>query len=153
MSQPDRHQVIALRRIPKKEEGLTEPEAEANWRPVVGTGERCLPGDADRCGDGGSATKARLAYPKGESSKESPTAIPTVVLRTLFARPSRFFFPLPLAISPGNVFEKEMRLIAFFINLFECLDRGRRREAKVVTFHRTLFWRSQGRLPKIMNLD
>ena len=32
---------------------------------MIGTGERCLPGDADNCGDGGQATKARLSYPKG----------------------------------------------------------------------------------------
>ena len=32
---------------------------------MVGTGERCLPGDADSCGDGGKAIDARLSYPKG----------------------------------------------------------------------------------------
>ncbi len=77
VSQPDRHQVIALRRIPRSATAaaaasaagpaatLTEEEAENNWRPVVGTGESCLPGDGDRCGDGGKASEARLAYPKG----------------------------------------------------------------------------------------
>lgn len=34
-----------------------------NWEVVVGTGERCVPGDG--CGDGGPAEKARLNYPKG----------------------------------------------------------------------------------------
>ena len=32
---------------------------------VVGTGERCIPGDVDACGDGGQAINARLSYPKG----------------------------------------------------------------------------------------
>ena len=38
----------------------------SNFVRVIGTGERCLPGDADNCGDGGKATDARLSYPKGE---------------------------------------------------------------------------------------
>ena len=33
---------------------------------MIGTGERCLPGDADNCGDGGKASDARLSYPKGK---------------------------------------------------------------------------------------
>lgn len=33
---------------------------------VVGSGQRCLPGDKNRCGDGGQAIHARLTYPKGE---------------------------------------------------------------------------------------
>ena len=32
---------------------------------IAGTGIRCLPGDEDGCGDGGSADEARLIYPKG----------------------------------------------------------------------------------------
>ncbi len=36
-----------------------------NWAEAIGTGERCLPGDPDDCGDGGKATDARLSYPKG----------------------------------------------------------------------------------------
>ena len=35
-----------------------------NWKPVVGTGERCLPESTDNCGDGGQAIDARLNYPK-----------------------------------------------------------------------------------------
>ena len=38
----------------------------SNFVRVIGTGERCLPGDADNCGDGGKAVDARLSYPKGE---------------------------------------------------------------------------------------
>ena len=41
-------------------------ELDTNWDTFIGTGARCLPGDADRCGDGGKAANARLAYPKGE---------------------------------------------------------------------------------------
>ena len=40
---------------------------------VVGTGERCLPGDGGHCGDGGPADKARLAYPKGERIDQNQT--------------------------------------------------------------------------------
>ena len=36
-----------------------------NWAEAIGTGERCLPGDPDDCGDGGKAAEARLSYPKG----------------------------------------------------------------------------------------
>ena len=32
---------------------------------VAGTGERCVPGGPDNCGDGGPATAAKLAFPKG----------------------------------------------------------------------------------------
>ena len=38
----------------------------SNFVRVIGTGERCLPGDNDNCGDGGKAADARLSYPKGE---------------------------------------------------------------------------------------
>ena len=37
----------------------------SNFVRVIGTGERCLPGDDDNCGDGGKAANARLSYPKG----------------------------------------------------------------------------------------
>lgn len=37
---------------------------------VVGSGQRCLPGDKNRCGDGGQAIHARLTYPKGEHRVE-----------------------------------------------------------------------------------
>ena len=32
---------------------------------VAGTGQRCVPGDRDACGNGGPALRARLDYPKG----------------------------------------------------------------------------------------
>ena len=36
-----------------------------NWKVFAGNGQRCVLGDSDACGDGGPATDARLAYPKG----------------------------------------------------------------------------------------
>ena len=38
---------------------------EDNYEVVAGTGARCVPGAQDLCGDGGPATAARLAFPKG----------------------------------------------------------------------------------------
>ena len=40
-------------------------ELSENLEVVAGTGETCLPGDAQRCGDGGAAVEAKLLYPKG----------------------------------------------------------------------------------------
>jgi len=36
-----------------------------NYEVVAGTGQQCVPGQADRCGDGAPATQATLFYPKG----------------------------------------------------------------------------------------
>ena len=38
-----------------------------NFDPVAGTGEQCIPGDRERCGDNGPAVNAKLFYPKGTS--------------------------------------------------------------------------------------
>ena len=46
-----------------KLEDVTSPAD--NYEVVAGTGERCVPGPHDDCGDGGPATQARLAFPKG----------------------------------------------------------------------------------------
>jgi hypothetical protein len=35
-----------------------------NYEAVAGTGEHCVPGAADSCGDGGPALQARLIFPK-----------------------------------------------------------------------------------------
>lgn len=48
-------------------EGVTDPLR--NTVTVVGSGQRCLPGDRNQCGDGGMARHARLTYPKGEGVK------------------------------------------------------------------------------------
>lgn len=37
-----------------------------NFEVIAGTGDQCMPGDLERCGDGGLAIASRLHYPKGE---------------------------------------------------------------------------------------
>ena len=36
-----------------------------NFEVIAGTGEQCVPGDRERCGDGGLGANAKLFYPKG----------------------------------------------------------------------------------------
>ena len=43
-------------------------ELTQNFEVVAGTGQQCIPGDADQCGDGAAATDARLFYPKGNKT-------------------------------------------------------------------------------------
>ncbi|XP_045622764.2 teneurin-m isoform X2 [Procambarus clarkii] len=59
VSDPEAHQVLKL--------AATEnvPDPHHNTIAVVGSGQRCLPGDRNKCGDGGYAIHARLTYPKG----------------------------------------------------------------------------------------
>lgn len=59
VSDPEAHQVLRL----ENTEGVTDPLR--NTVTVVGSGQRCLPGDRNQCGDGGMARHARLTYPKG----------------------------------------------------------------------------------------
>lgn len=59
ISDPESHQIIKVR----NNDDFSDPEH--NWEPVVGSGERCLPGDEAHCGDGALAKLAKLAYPKG----------------------------------------------------------------------------------------
>ncbi|XP_035708479.1 teneurin-m isoform X4 [Folsomia candida] len=59
ISDPESHQIIRVRNV----EDFSDPEH--NWEPVVGSGERCLPGDEAHCGDEALARDAKLAYPKG----------------------------------------------------------------------------------------
>ncbi|EDS38435.1 odd Oz protein [Culex quinquefasciatus] len=59
VSDPESHQIIKV----KNKDDSHDPEH--NWEPIVGSGERCLPGDEAHCGDGGLARDAKLAYPKG----------------------------------------------------------------------------------------
>ncbi|XP_017957287.2 teneurin-m isoform X2 [Drosophila navojoa] len=59
VSDPESHQIIRVRDI----SDYSQPEQ--NWEAIVGSGERCLPGDEAHCGDGALAKDAKLAYPKG----------------------------------------------------------------------------------------
>lgn len=59
ISDPESHQIIKV----KDTNDYSNPEH--NWETVVGSGERCLPGDEAHCGDGALARDAKLAYPKG----------------------------------------------------------------------------------------
>ncbi|XP_041973220.1 teneurin-m isoform X2 [Aricia agestis] len=59
ISDPESHQIIKVRDV----DDFSDPDH--NWETVVGSGERCLPGDEAHCGDGALARDAKLAYPKG----------------------------------------------------------------------------------------
>ncbi|XP_043066038.2 teneurin-a isoform X3 [Drosophila bipectinata] len=59
ISDPERHQILRLLRLEK----VKDPSI--NSDPVVGSGQRCIPGDEGNCGDGGPALLARLSHPKG----------------------------------------------------------------------------------------
>ncbi|XP_057653225.1 teneurin-m isoform X11 [Diorhabda carinulata] len=59
ISDPESHQIIKVR----SKDDYSDPDR--NWETVVGSGERCLPGDEAHCGDGALARDAKLAYPKG----------------------------------------------------------------------------------------
>lgn len=59
ISDPESHQIIRV----KNPEDYSDPDH--NWETIVGSGERCLPGDEAHCGDGALARDAKLAYPKG----------------------------------------------------------------------------------------
>ncbi|KAK2581810.1 hypothetical protein KPH14_002280 [Odynerus spinipes] len=59
ISDPESHQILRVRDTNE----YTDPDH--NWETVVGSGERCLPGDEAHCGDGALARDAKLAYPKG----------------------------------------------------------------------------------------
>jgi hypothetical protein len=39
---------------------------DGNFEVIAGNGEQCLPGEKEKCGDGGPASQARLMYPKGK---------------------------------------------------------------------------------------
>ncbi len=39
-----------------------------NMEIIAGTGDQCVPGDRNKCGDGGPAKQAKLFYPKGNKA-------------------------------------------------------------------------------------
>ena len=55
VSLPESHMIIMLKTVD------SPANIETNWVRVVGSGERCLPGDNDNCGDGGKAVDASRA--------------------------------------------------------------------------------------------
>ncbi|XP_074032255.1 teneurin-a transmembrane protein isoform X2 [Leptinotarsa decemlineata] len=59
ISDPEKHQILRVLSL----EPVQDPNI--NSEPVVGNGERCIPGDDSACGDEGPAKYARLAHPKG----------------------------------------------------------------------------------------
>lgn len=59
ISDPERHQIHKIISVDK----VTKPMS--NSEPVVGSGQRCIPGDESNCGDNGPAKLARLSHPKG----------------------------------------------------------------------------------------
>ncbi|XP_060532128.1 teneurin-a isoform X2 [Cylas formicarius] len=59
VSDPEKHQILKVLSL----EPVQDPTI--NSEPVVGNGERCIPGDDMACGDEGPAKYARLAHPKG----------------------------------------------------------------------------------------
>uniref|UniRef100_A0A1Y1LMI1 Tenascin-like protein n=2 Tax=Photinus pyralis TaxID=7054 RepID=A0A1Y1LMI1_PHOPY len=59
ISDPEKHQILKVITL----EPIEDPSI--NIEPVVGNGERCIPGDDSQCGDEGPAKHARLAHPKG----------------------------------------------------------------------------------------
>lgn len=59
VSDPEKHQILRVLTL----DPVQEPTI--NSEPVVGSGERCIPGDESQCGDEGPAIEARLAHPKG----------------------------------------------------------------------------------------
>ncbi|XP_058794630.1 teneurin-a isoform X3 [Phymastichus coffea] len=59
ISDPEKHQILRTLTLTD----VKDPRI--NIEPVVGNGERCIPGDEGHCGDEGPADKAKLAHPKG----------------------------------------------------------------------------------------
>lgn len=62
ISDSEKHQVRKVITLEK----VRDPSA--NSEAVVGSGDRCVPGDDSNCGDEGPAVKAKLAHPKGKFS-------------------------------------------------------------------------------------
>lgn len=57
------HQSLRIIRI--KTMGAVR-ELTQNFEIIAGTGDQCIPGDKEQCGDKALATNAKLVYPKGE---------------------------------------------------------------------------------------
>ena len=60
ISDPEKHQILKALSLKNVQHPSLNIEA------VVGSGERCIPGDESHCGDEGPAIRAKLAHPKGK---------------------------------------------------------------------------------------
>ena len=65
VSDPEKHQILRVLNL----NVVNDPRINAEV--VAGSGERCVPGDADKCGDDGPAIRAKLTHPKGEKRNNS----------------------------------------------------------------------------------
>lgn len=59
ISDQEKHQILKVVSVDKVRDPSTNSDA------VVGSGQRCIPGDEGNCGDGGPALLAKLSHPKG----------------------------------------------------------------------------------------
>ncbi|XP_043269073.1 teneurin-a isoform X3 [Venturia canescens] len=59
ISDPEKHRILRTLTLDQ----VADPSI--NIESVVGSGERCIPGDENHCGDEGPAISAKLAHPKG----------------------------------------------------------------------------------------
>ncbi|XP_055602719.1 teneurin-a [Uranotaenia lowii] len=59
ISDPEKHKILRVVQL----ENVPDPSSNSDV--VVGSGQRCIPGDEENCGDGGPAKQARLSHPKG----------------------------------------------------------------------------------------
>ncbi|XP_065207120.1 teneurin-a isoform X2 [Planococcus citri] len=59
ISDPERHQILRVLNL----NTINDPTI--NSEVIAGSGERCVPGDTNNCGDDGPALEAKLSHPKG----------------------------------------------------------------------------------------
>uniref|UniRef100_A0A182SX28 Uncharacterized protein n=1 Tax=Anopheles maculatus TaxID=74869 RepID=A0A182SX28_9DIPT len=59
ISDSEKHKILKIVSL----ENVEDPSS--NYDVIVGSGQRCIPGDEQNCGDGGPAIEARLSHPKG----------------------------------------------------------------------------------------
>ncbi|XP_050083154.1 teneurin-a isoform X2 [Anopheles aquasalis] len=59
ISDSEKHKILKIVSL----ENVDDPSS--NYDVIVGSGQRCIPGDEQNCGDGGPAIEARLSHPKG----------------------------------------------------------------------------------------
>lgn len=88
ISDPEKHQILKALSL----EQVQDPSI--NIEPVVGNGERCIPGDEGHCGDEGPAIHAKLAHPKGKGEIEMFFEKDTCIIRTISNNFTKFYEPI-----------------------------------------------------------